>query len=263
MEYHCVTVNRFHDRAACVVGAAGGMGLACSRALGREGSRLALCDVDVNALQSVAVGITGASAFGLDVRDARAIETTIGAIETAVGDLDHLVIASGIFQAGPLLETPSEVWADLFAVNLFGSVALLKAVGTRMRDRRKGSIVVIASQSAKVVRIRQAAYGASKAALTYAAKALGLELATHGVRVNVVQPGVTDTPLARSVWQQGKGSGLAHVAGSLENYRAPIPLGKIGQPEDVAAAALFLLSDDAAHTTMAELVVDGGATFIA
>jgi 2,3-dihydro-2,3-dihydroxybenzoate dehydrogenase len=98
--------------------------------------------------------------------------------------------------------------------------------------------------------------------LTYLAKTLALELGPVGVRVNVIQPGVTDTPLARAVWDQGKGSKAAHVAGSLENYRPPIPLGKVGTPEDIAAAVSFLLSDEAGHVTMTDVLIDGGASFI-
>jgi 2,3-dihydro-2,3-dihydroxybenzoate dehydrogenase len=256
-------MNRFCDRVACVVGAAGGMGLACAQALAREGARVALCDRDADGLRRAAETIPGAPIFELDVRDGSASGAALGAAEAALGPLDHLVVASGIFRAAPLLDTPADTWADLFAVNVFGPVALMRAAGARLRERRAGSIVVVASQSARVVRVRQSAYGASKAALTYAAKALALELAPHGVRVNVVQPGVTDTPMARSVWEQGRGSREQHVAGSLENYRPPIPLGKVARPEDVAAAVLFLLSDDAGHITMSELLVDGGGSLLA
>jgi 2,3-dihydro-2,3-dihydroxybenzoate dehydrogenase len=239
------------------------MGSACGRALAREGARVALCDSDVEGVRRTAKTLTDASAFELDVRNTANMEAALEAIEAKLGGIDHLVVASGTFDASPMLETPQERWSEIFAVNVFGAVALLRLVAQPMRDRGRGSIVVIASQSAKVVRIRQSAYGASKAALTYAAKALGLELAQHGVRVNVVHPGVTDTPMAQRVWEEGKGSERAHIQGSLENYRPPIPLGRVAHAENVADAVLFLLSEQAAHITMSELVVDGGATYIA
>jgi 2,3-dihydro-2,3-dihydroxybenzoate dehydrogenase len=238
------------------------MGYASAALLAREGARVAICDRDGERLHAAAQSI-GAQPFELDVVDATAVEETMERIESLVGPMVHLVVSSGVFRAEPFLDTPPDLWREIFAVNVFGAVAVLRAAGARMKARGKGSIVVVASQSAKVVRVRQAAYGASKAALTYATKALGLELAACGVRVNVVHPGTTDTPLARNLWNQGKGSPEAHVRGSLENFRAPIPLGKVGQPDDVAGAVAFLLSDDAGHITMSEIVVDGGSTYIA
>lgn len=246
-----------------VVGAASGIGEACARALGSEGAVVAVCDRDVDGARRVAAAIPSGHAFELDLARLDRIEPTIAEIEARLGPIDHLASTAGIFRAISMLDAPPELWEELFRVNVFGVVATLRAVGTRMRDRGRGSIVVVASQSAKTVRLRQATYGASKAALTYATKALGLELAPSGVRVNVVQPGTTDTPLAQALWQAGKGSAESHVRGALENFRAPIPLGKVGQPGDVAGAVLFLLSDDAGHVTMSELLVDGGSSYIA
>lgn len=256
-------MGRFDAKVACVVGAAGGIGLATAARLASEGARVAMCDRKRELLEASRASVPGASAFELDVRDATAVESTIAAIEAGVGPIDHLAITSGIFRAEAFLETSTETWNDLFAVNVFGAVAVLRACAGRMQARKRGSIVVVASQSAKVVRLRQGAYGASKAALTYAVKALGLELARTGIRVNVVQPGTTDTPLARELWDKGKGSPEAHVAGSLEAFRAPIPLGKVGRAEDAAGVVAFLLSDDAGHVTMTEVLVDGGSSYIA
>jgi 2,3-dihydro-2,3-dihydroxybenzoate dehydrogenase len=254
--------NRFEGCVSCVIGAAGGIGRACAARLALEGARVAICDRDGERLRATAKEMS-VRAFELDVRDAAAIARTIEQIESTLGPIQHLVITSGVFHAETFLDTSIETWTQLFAVNVFGAVEVLRAVGRRMQSRKAGSVVIVASQSAKVVRARQAAYGASKAALTYLTKALGLELASSGVRVNVVQPGTTDTPLSRNLWSQGKGSPEAHIAGSLQNHRAPIPLGKVGQPEEVAGAVTFLLSEDASHITMSEIVVDGGSTYIA
>lgn len=239
------------------------MGYACAARLAAEGARVAICDRDGARLAEAAKSIAGAQAFELDVRDSAAVEATVERIEANVGPIAHLALSSGVFRAEGFFEATAELWDELFAVNLFGALSVLRSVGARMKARKQGSIVVVASQSAKVVRLRQAAYGSSKAALTYATKALGLELAPLGVRVNVVQPGTTDTPLARNLWNQGKGSPEGHIRGSLENFRAPIPLGKVGLAEDVAGAVAFLLSDDAGHVTMSEIVVDGGSSYIA
>lgn len=239
------------------------MGYASAARLAAEGARVAICDRDGARLAEAAKAIPGAQAFELDVRDAGAVEATVERIEATVGPIDHLALSSGVFRAEGFFESTAEQWNELFAVNLFGGLSVLRAAGAQMKARKRGSIVVVASQSAKVVRVRQAAYGASKAALTYATKALGLELAPFGVRVNVVQPGTTATPMALNLWNQGKGSPDGHIRGSLENFRAPIPLGKVGLAEDVASAVVFLLSDDAGHVTMSEIIVDGGSSYIA
>jgi 2,3-dihydro-2,3-dihydroxybenzoate dehydrogenase len=135
--------------------------------------------------------------------------------------------------------------------------------GRRMKARGRGSIVTVGSQSAKVVRLDQGAYGASKAAVTYLTKALGLELAPFGVRCNVVHPGVTETPLAAKIWATGKGSKDLHVTGDLQRYRPGIPLGKVAAAREVAEVVAFVASDAASHVTMTEIVVDGGGSFLA
>ena len=239
------------------------MGQSCVRSLAEEGARVVLVDQNAKAVIEAAAAIPGASGHGLDLRDLAAINALVETIDASVGPIDHLVLTAGIFRAIAALETPDDVWQDVLSINLLGPVAFLRSVGLRMRERRAGSIVVVASQSAKVVRLRQAAYGASKAALTYAAKAFGLELAPYGVRVNVVQPGTTDTPMSRELWDVGRGSAAQHIEGSLAGYRAPIPLGKIGHADDIASSVLFLLSDAASHVTMSEIMVDGGSHYIA
>lgn len=239
------------------------MGEACARLLVARGARVAVCDVNAEGASNVARNLGAAARFyAFDVRDEAGLEAGIADVETSLGPIDHLVVASGMFRASPALDTPLATWSELFAINVLGSVSCLRVVGARMRERHFGSIVVIASQSAKVVRHRQVAYGSSKAALTYAAKVFGLELAAFNVRVNLVHPGVTDTPLSRELWNAGRGSPERHVRGAPESYRVPIPLGKIALADDVAAAALFLLSDAAGHTTMAEVLVDGGSTLM-
>ena len=103
------------------------------------------------------------------------------------------------------------------------------------------------------------AYAASKAAVTQLSRCLGLELAPHGIRVNIISPGSTDTPMQQAMWAQGS-SRETVIAGSGENYRLGIPLQKIATPEEIAEAVLFLLSDRASHITLSDLRVDGGAT---
>lgn len=248
----------------CVVGAAGGIGEGIARRLSRDGGRLALCDLDFARVSAVAADLgSGAAGYALDVRDADAVDTVVGTVESAHGPIDRLAVTVGVFRGQSLIETTQAAWEDLFASNVFGVVNVLRSVGRRMRSRGCGSIVVIGSQSSQLVRPEHSIYGASKSAVTYAAKCLGLELAPHGVRVNVIHPGVTETPMALREWASGVSSKEFHLKGSLEKHRTPIPLGRVGQPEDVAAATAFLLSDEAQHITIAELLVDGGSTLIA
>jgi 2,3-dihydro-2,3-dihydroxybenzoate dehydrogenase len=127
-----------------------------------------------------------------------------------------------------------------------------------MRERRRGVIVTIASNAARVPRMDMAAYGASKAAAASYTKTLGLEMAQYGIRCNVISPGSTDTGMLHSLWE-GPASRAATISGSLESYKLGIPLARIAEPEDIADAVLFLASDEARHITMQDLCVDGGA----
>src|SRR5690606_32681922 len=119
--------------------------------------------------------------------------------------------------------------------------------------------VVVASNAARTPRLDMAAYAASKAAAVMFTKCLGLEVAQHGIRCNVVSPGSTDTPMQRALWSDQRGPEQV-VAGDLARYRLGIPLGRIATPHDIASAVVFLLSSEARQITMQELCVDGGAT---
>lgn len=250
-------------KVALVTGGASGIGEATVRALAAAGARVAVADRDSSRVEEVAASIAGATPYRLDVSVAADVEATVDAVEREVGPIALFAHVAGVFASSPVLETSDETWDKLFAVNARGVFNSLRAVGRRMKARGAGAIVTVASQSAKVVRLDQGAYGASKAAASYVTKALGLELARAGVRCNIVHPGVTDTPLSRAVWDAGRGSAASHVAGDLARYRGPLPVGRVASPEDVAAAVCFLLSDRARHVTMVDMLVDGGSTYIA
>jgi 2,3-dihydro-2,3-dihydroxybenzoate dehydrogenase len=128
-----------------------------------------------------------------------------------------------------------------------------------MITRRRGAIVTVTSNAAGVPRAGMAAYAASKAAAAHFTRCLGLELAAHGIRCNVVAPGSTDTPMQRSLWNEETRDAPV-IAGDPATYRTGIPLGRIATPEDIADAVLFLASERARHITLHDLYVDGGAT---
>jgi 2,3-dihydro-2,3-dihydroxybenzoate dehydrogenase len=254
-------------RVALVTGASGGIGEAVAKMLGESGAKVAVTDLDGDGAARVAAVITEAGgeavAWTMDVTRSVEVERVVAAVEGRLGEIDHLVNVAGLVPRAPLFTVSDEDFDALFAVNVRGVFHCLRAVGRRMQQRRRGAIVTIGSQGAILLRKNLAPYGASKAAAAALTKCLGLELAPYGIRCNVVHPGVTETPAAKANWDAGRGSRETHVAGDLAGFRAPIPLGKVGRPEDSAAAVLFLLSDQAGHITMEDIVVDGGATMIA
>ncbi|MGH8089238.1 MAG: SDR family oxidoreductase, partial [Stenotrophomonas sp.] len=132
-------------------------------------------------------------------------------------------------------------------------------VVNRMVPRGRGAIVTIASNSAGTARTEMAAYAASKAAATMFTRCLGLELAPHGIRCNIVAPGSTLTPMQTGMWADADGAQRV-IDGSLPTYKPGIPLRKLATPDDIAQAVMFLLSNQAGHITMSDLYVDGGAT---
>jgi 2,3-dihydro-2,3-dihydroxybenzoate dehydrogenase len=252
---------------ALVTGAGGGIGAACARALAAEGAVVAVTDRDATRAAAVAGGLAGAHAYELDVSDGDAVDATFERVARELGPVDILVNVAGVFLERSVFDLSLADWDRLFAVNARGVFACCRAAARGMAERGRGAIVTVSSQSAKIVRPGQAVYGASKCAAAYATKCFGLELAARGVRCNVVYPGVTDTPLARAIWETTPGGPTAriatHLAGDPARYRAPLPLGKIASPEDVAHAVAFLVSDRAGHITLADLVIDGGSALLA
>jgi 2,3-dihydro-2,3-dihydroxybenzoate dehydrogenase len=175
----------------------------------------------------------------------------------ATYDARHVAIAAGVFSASSALETPPEDFTRILAVNLIGVFGVAQGYARMMRDGGGGAIVGVASIAATMPRMRQAAYCASKAGVRQALRVLGMETAPHNVRVNTVSPGPTDTPMMRELARDHPS--VDHMAaGSPDALRPPIPAGRVARPADVAAAVAFLLSPNAAHITLRDLVVDGG-----
>lgn len=249
-------------RAAFVTGAGNGIGAAVVRHLLGEGVRVFATDRDGAGLERLAADLAAGDALRthpLDVADAAAVERAVQAAETTLGPIDLGANVAGVLSALPVLETDEAEWDRVFAVNARGVFAVSRALARRMVPRRRGSLVTVSSNSAFVPRQAMAAYAASKAASTMFTRCLGLELAPSGIRCNVVAPGSTDTDMQRGMWRDANGAADV-IRGSLETFKAGIPLGKLATADDVAAAVVFLLSDRAAHITMADLVIDGGAT---
>lgn len=250
------------DKVALVTGAAGGIGRAVVRALAEQGTRVAAVDRDGDGLRKhvgelVRAGLP-VTAHPADVTDAADVQETVAAVEERLGPIEYLVNAAGLLRLGEVREVSARDWADMFAVNASGVFHMSRSVVDRMAPRGRGALVTVASNAAATPRAKMAGYAASKAAATMFTKSLGLEVARYGIRCNVVAPGSTETPMLWSMWQDD--GGRAHTLhGDPDDFRVGIPLGKTAQPEDVAAAVLFLLSEQAGHITLHDLTVDGGA----
>lgn len=246
-------------RVAVVTGAAGGIGAAVVGALVRSGASVAALDLDMEGLDRL-TGTPTATVLPLraDVRDAERVEAALDETERLLGPVHMLVNVAGVLRTGSVMDLSDDDWATVLDVNLGGVFVVSRAVARRLVPRRAGAIVTVGSNAGRVPRVGMGAYAASKAAVSMFTRCLGLELAGHGIRCNVVAPGSTLTDMQRSLWTSGVGAEQV-LTGSLAGYRTGIPLQRIATPQDVADAVVFLLSDGARHITLQELVVDGGA----
>jgi NAD(P)-dependent dehydrogenase (short-subunit alcohol dehydrogenase family) len=237
---------RFEGRRALVTGAGSGIGEAVARGLYAEGAEVVLADAVGERVQALAGELgSGARALTLDVREE-------DAVAAAMGDLEVLVNVAGIGSTTNAPDTPLEVWENVFAVNARGTFLCCKHAIPGMIERGGGAIVNIASVAGLVGLPNRAAYCASKGAVIALTRALAIDHVRQGVRVNAVCPGTVDSPWVRR---------LVDEAGeSLDALRARQPMGRLGTPDEVAQAVLYLASDAAAFITGSGLVIDGGLT---
>jgi NAD(P)-dependent dehydrogenase (short-subunit alcohol dehydrogenase family) len=239
-------------RVALVTGAAQGIGLACARRLLDDGASVALADVDAETARAACAELAEserAIVLGVDVRARDEVRAAVEATVARFGRLDMLIANAGVADVRPMAEIDDASWERVVSTNLTGAFVCIQEAARHMAPG--AAVVVTASTNAFWMESNLAHYNASKAGVLALARTAALELAPVGIRVNAISPGLVRTRLTVYVTDDDK-----HAPG----YRSQIPLGRFGQPADVAAAAAFLVSDDASWITGQNLVVDGGQT---
>lgn len=252
-------MQQFEGKTVVVTGGGGGIGGATCRRFGKEGARVAVFDLNLAAAEVVAAAVRAeggtAEAFHCDITDRVSVDAAVAATESKLGAIDVLVNNAGWDVFKPFTKTGPAQWNKLIAINLTGALHMHHAVLPGMVARKKGRIVNIASDAARVGSSGEAVYAACKGGLVSFSKTIAREHARHGINVNVVCPGPTDTALFAE-YKEGAGN----PEKLMEAFTRSIPLGRIGQPDDLPGAVLFFASDDAAYVTGQVLSVSGGLT---
>lgn len=240
------------DKVILVTGAGSGIGAAIAAAVAGKGATVAAVDLAADRARATADAIGHESdAWGADVSDPEVVQRTVSAIAERYGRIDVLINCAGVALLAPAEDLPAEQWDTTMRVNLTGSFLMSQAVGRAMIEHGSGGrIITLASQAASVGLPEHVAYCASKAGLLGMTRTLALEWGRHGITVNTISPTVVLTDLGRKAWDNPKG----------EAHKKEIPVGRFAEPDEIAAAAVFLASDASAMINGTDLVVDGGFT---
>jgi NAD(P)-dependent dehydrogenase (short-subunit alcohol dehydrogenase family) len=242
-------------RVAIVTGGSRGIGLAISRALAEAGARVVIANRDAARGARAASGLRAAGleavAIPVDVTERHSVQALVDAVMQRFRRVDILVNNAGVHVRKETEDVTDEEWERLMGVNVTGTFLCSQIVGRHMIRRRRGVIVNVASMGAAIQLSRGTAYCATKAAVAQFSSALACEWGRFGVRVNAVAPGAVHTAMSEEIWNDP-------VRRRFNSQQAP--LGRWGRPVDVAAAVLYLASDQAAYVTGHILYVDGGRT---
>jgi 2-hydroxycyclohexanecarboxyl-CoA dehydrogenase len=252
---------KLKGKTALVTGGGRGIGRAIALGLGEEGAQVAVLDILTENAESVrreieALGVKGL-ALGADLTRRAQVTLAVEEILGQWGQIDILVNNAGWDKLEPFLESEEETWDRIIGINFKAMLYVCKAVLPHMVGRGAGKVISIASDAGRVGSMGEAVYAGTKGAIIAFSKTLAREMARHRITVNVVCPGLTETPLLQGIRQQSPKSERV-----IDAVTRAIPLGRVGQPEDVAGAVVYLASPAADYVTGQTLSVSGGLTMV-
>ena len=247
------------ETVSLVTGAGRGIGAAIAERLAARGSTVAVCDLDAVAAAKVAARLTeqhgvAALAVATDIADSASVRAAVARVVAELGPVDVLVNNAAVDVIERFVDSREETWDRIIAVNLRGTITMTRAVLDLMIERERGRIIHIASDAGRVGSSGEVVYSATKGGVIAFGKALAREVARHGITVNSVCPGPTDTALLGQVAEYSQKM--------VDATARAIPLRRIAEPADIAGVVAFLASDDAAYMTGQTLSVSGGLTMV-
>lgn len=245
--------ERFHSRVALVVGGAQGIGKAIAVRLAQEGAEVAIADIDRAMMSRTAKEMSRAGlavrGFYCDVRNRRQVDRMVAQATRWRGKIDVLMYVAGVGKGVPFTKTDEKLWDWTIDINVKGAFLVARAVVPQMIERRRGKLVFMASTNSWDAEAELAPYNVSKAGVFLLAKTLARELGRFGINSNAIGPGLIRTRLTAPFLKDPK---------FMSKYKKLIPLGRLGDPEDIAGPAAFLASSDADYINGVLLFVDGG-----